>query len=125
MSASSLRFGTFRAHWVRCDGGTLCHVEQRETWTDQRLDDLADAMRTGFSRVDEDIRDLRGETRDGFASLRGEIAALRSELGGETASVRSDLGSEIRSLRNSMFAFGGGIIIALIGVIGAILARGA
>jgi hypothetical protein len=82
-------------------------VEQRATWTDERLDDLAEAMRSGFARVDADIRDLRAEMHEGFAS------------------VRAELGGEIRALRNTMFAFGGGIIIALIGVIGAILARGA
>jgi len=85
-------------------------VEQRETWTDERLDDLAEAMRSGFARVDEDIRDLRREIHDGFASLRTEL--------------RAELHAEIGSLRNVMFAMNGGIIIALIGVIGAILARG-
>jgi len=28
-------------------------------WTDDRLDDLADATRTGFERVDRDLRELR------------------------------------------------------------------
>jgi hypothetical protein len=32
---------------------------ERRAWTDERLDDLADAMRTGFDRVDGDIRELR------------------------------------------------------------------
>jgi len=31
----------------------------RSTWTDERLDDLADSMRNGFDRVDQDIRELR------------------------------------------------------------------
>ena len=30
-------------------------------WTNERLDDLAIGMRDGFARVDQDIRDLRGE----------------------------------------------------------------
>jgi hypothetical protein len=33
-------------------------VETRR-WTDERLDDLAEAMRSGFERVDQDIRELR------------------------------------------------------------------
>ncbi|HEY7267028.1 MAG TPA: hypothetical protein VH501_04980 [Solirubrobacterales bacterium] len=28
-------------------------------WTDDRIDDLADATRTGFDRVDRDLRELR------------------------------------------------------------------
>lgn len=80
----------------------MAPMDQRSTWTDERLDDLADAMRSGFARVDADIRGMRTEMHEGFASLRVEIA----------------------NLRNTMFAVGGGTIVALIGVIGAILARG-
>jgi hypothetical protein len=31
----------------------------RATWTDERLDDLSESMRSGFERVDGDIRELR------------------------------------------------------------------
>ena len=31
----------------------------RATWTDERLDDLAESIRNGFERVDGDIRELR------------------------------------------------------------------
>jgi hypothetical protein len=75
-------------------------------WTDERLDDLADAVRTGFARVDQDIRDLRGEMHEGFAGLRAEINDLRTEF------------------RTVMFRIGGGVIVALVGVIAVILARG-
>ena len=50
---------------------------ERAAWTDERLDDLAESIRTGFARVDQDMRDLRLETREGFGELRGEINALR------------------------------------------------
>jgi hypothetical protein len=33
----------------------------REPWTDERLDDLARRMDTGFSEVKGEIRDLRSE----------------------------------------------------------------
>ena len=69
---------------------------ERAVWTDERLDDLADSVRTGFARVDQDLRELRGDMQREFASLR-----------------------------TILFSFGGGIIVALIGVIAAILARGA
>ena len=68
---------------------------ERAAWTDERLDDLLETVRTGFARSDQDIRDLRVEMHQEFASLRAVL-----------------------------FTFGGGIIVALIGVIAAILARG-
>ncbi len=52
-------------------------------------------MDQGFARVDRDIRDLRSEMRQGFQAING-----------------------------TLFRIGGGIIVALIGVIAAILAGG-
>jgi hypothetical protein len=34
---------------------------ERIAWTDQRLDDLANRMDSGFARVDADIRELRND----------------------------------------------------------------
>jgi hypothetical protein len=76
---------------------------ERAAWTDERLDDLAETVRAGFVRVDQrfnrqdqDIRDLRTEMRE-----------------------------EFRALHSLLHRTGAGIIITLIGVIAAILARGA
>ena len=33
----------------------------RSTWTDSRLDDLANRVDAGFARVDQDLRELRTE----------------------------------------------------------------
>lgn len=93
--------------------GSLLVVE-RSTWTDERLDDLAETIRSGFVRTDQDNRDLRSDLNEGFAGVRGEVQTLRTEMQ-----------HEFSSLRAVMFTFGGGIILALIGVIAAILARGA
>jgi hypothetical protein len=56
-------------------------------------------MREGFARVDQDLRDLRIETRDGFQGVRAEVDALR----------------------RTMLGVGGGIILTLLA---ALLARG-
>jgi hypothetical protein len=56
----------------------------------------------GSAGVDQDIRDLRLETREGFAELR----------------------TEINDLRLVMLRAGGAMIVGLVGVIAAILARG-
>ena len=91
---------------------------ERATWTDERLDDLAEAMRTGFARVDQDIRDLRGEMHTGLTDLRTEMHTGLTDL-------RTEMNTGFADLRKVMFTFGSGIILALIGVIAAILARGA
>ncbi len=76
---------------------------ERGARTNERLDDLAVAIRDGFGRVDQDVRDLRLEMREGFADLRGEI----------------------NDLRLVMLRVGGAMIVGLIGVIAAVLASGA
>ena len=80
---------------------------ERAAWTDERLDDLAEAMRSGFDRVDRDIRDLRMEM----------------------VAMRTDLTGQIEALRQTMLRIGagllGGMIFGFLSVTAAILARGA
>jgi hypothetical protein len=47
---------------------------QRETWTDERLDDLSRRMDQGFERVDQRFGRIEGDLRE----LRGEIGELRA-----------------------------------------------
>ncbi len=47
----------------------------RESWTDERLDDLNQKVGAGFDRIDADIRGLRLETKTEFVALRGEMKA--------------------------------------------------
>ena len=65
---------------------------ERTAWTDERLDDLANRMDAGFARIDADVRELRAE-------LRGEMGAMRLAL----------------------LRVGGGLIVGLVGVMGAVL----
>ena len=80
---------------------------ERSVWTDQRLGDRFDEIGRRFDRVDKDAAELRGEMREGFAQVRGEINDLRIEV------------------RTVMYRVCGGVMVGLIGVIAAILARGA
>jgi hypothetical protein len=41
----------------------------RESWTDERLDDLNQRVSEGFQRVDADIRELRKTMMQGFFAL--------------------------------------------------------
>ncbi len=59
----------------------------RDSWTDERLDDLSSRVDDGFSRMDTEFHAVRAE----FAAVRGEIASLNRTIilgfGGLAASV--------------------------------------
>ena len=76
---------------------------ERAAWTEERLDDLADAVRAGFARNDEEHREMRREMREGFAGVRAELD----------------------SLRQTMIRVGGGMLIGFIAVLAGIIVRGA
>lgn len=48
----------------------------RETWTDERLDDLRADMGKGFDEVKGEIKDLRKEMNEGFARVDSKFDAL-------------------------------------------------
>jgi hypothetical protein len=59
---------------------------ERAAWTDERLDDLAEVMRSGFDRVDRDMRGLRTE----MESLRATVLRIGAGLmGGMTVGFLS------------------------------------
>jgi len=70
----------------------------REKWTDERLDDLQTEMRTGFVRVDGEIKELRHEMNARFDSMQNSIDARfdalnRNLIGGLVVVVAALLGS--------------------------------
>jgi hypothetical protein len=52
----------------------------RKSWTDERLDDLAQRMDRGFDRVDCDIRDLKAETNARFDRMEGRFDRLEARF---------------------------------------------
>jgi hypothetical protein len=82
---------------------------ERSAWSDARLDDRFDHIDGELAALRADFRGLRGE----FAELRGEMHQGFIELRGE-----------INDLRLMMFRGWLGMMVALAGVIAAILARG-
>jgi hypothetical protein len=81
----------------------------REAWTDERLDDLRQSMGQGFGRVDSDIRDLRGEMNSRFDRVDVRFRDLRGEM-----NSRFD---RVDALQRTLLQMGGGIIVALIGLV--------
>jgi hypothetical protein len=49
----------------------------RESWTDERLDDLNHKVDEGFRDMREEFRAMRSETRSETQGLRAEIASSR------------------------------------------------
>lgn len=96
----------------------------RESWTDERLDD-------GFDRVSADIQLLRDETgalrRELRQELRQEIGSVRQEtcsVRQETGSLRLEMNSRFEhlesrfdDLQRTLLQVGGGMIVALLGIL--------
>ena len=55
-------------------------VMARETWTDERLDDLAKGMDKGFDEVKSEVKDLRKEMNSRFNSIDARFDALQRTM---------------------------------------------
>ena len=67
----------------------------RATWTDERLDDLAQRMDRGFSRIDEDVRTLRSDMNARFDSMERRMDSFQTAIlqlgGGMTVAILATL----------------------------------
>jgi hypothetical protein len=52
----------------------------RESWTDERLDDLTKRIDVGFADTKAQVADTKAEMRAGFGRIDGEIKELRREM---------------------------------------------
>jgi hypothetical protein len=78
-------------------------VMEKGRWTDERLDDLAGRVDSGFSEVKGEVRDLRTEMNQRFDSLTGETnsrfdAMQRTMVIGFASIVASVVGAVIAGL---------------------------
>jgi hypothetical protein len=89
----------------------------RQSWTDDRLDDLKD-----------DLNEFRGDTKSEFAAMRSEMqvefAAFRSEMGTGFRALRAEMtagfgqiNQRFDRLFQAMIGFGGVMIVSLVGFI--------
>lgn len=87
----------------------------RETWTDERLDDLANRTDEGFREVRADIRQMRSELTSTSESLRAEIGHVRGELG--------EIRAELQGLNRTMqigFGLIGAVLTGILGLMAAL-----
>jgi hypothetical protein len=71
----------------------LVTVMVRETWTDERLDDLKGEMNVRFDQVDQRFDRVEAEIKGGRGELKGEIKELGHEIKGEIKELRDDIKS--------------------------------
>ena len=90
----------------------------RESWTDERLDDLSHRSDDGFKRVEADLRAQRSDAKSEFATLRSETKAeftsLRSETKTEFALLRAEMNARFDSMQRMIIQGGGGIIASIL-----------
>lgn len=93
----------------------------RESWTDDRMDDLSHRVDDGFRKVDgrfdrveADLRALRTETRTEFAAMRGEMNT-------EFRTLRGEINERFDATQRVMVQVGGGVVATLmVGFLGLI-----
>ncbi len=90
----------------------------REKWSDERLDDLDKKVGDGFA-------DVRLEMRSGFVRVDGEIRELRQEMNHRFDRVdgRFDsIDARFDALNQRLFMAAVAVIVAMVGAAGAIVA---
>jgi uncharacterized protein YPO0396 len=89
----------------------------RESWTDDRLDDLNAKVDRGFERVDAELHALRTETRTEFTAVRAEMKAGFDRVDERFERLDERLDDRFDAMYRLMLHLGGGMLAALIGLI--------
>jgi hypothetical protein len=89
----------------------------RESWTDERLDDLNQRVGDGFQRIDADIHALRAESRAEFKALRSEMKDGFERIDARFERFEDRLDERFDSLYRLMLQLGGGALVALVGLL--------
>jgi hypothetical protein len=97
----------------------------RESWTDERLDDLSNRVDGGFRDTHAEFALVRSEMRSEFAAVRSEMrsefAAVRSEMRTEIGSLRSEMHEGFAAIRGELAALNRMLTIALFGLVSTVL----
>lgn len=73
-------------------------VMARETWTDERLDDLVKTIDKGFEETKVEICDLRAETKAEFQVVRADVDKGFKEVKGEIKDLRTEMNANQRTM---------------------------
>jgi len=90
-------------------------MEQRGSWTDERMDDLSRRMDAGFGSVDRQFEQVD--------RLFEQVDRRFELLSRDIRDVRAELSMQIEGLRQTMIRVGGGMMLGFISILAAIVAR--
>ena len=93
---------------------------ERAKWTDDLIDERMAAIDEKFDRQFEETRALRGEVRSGFSELGAEMRALQQRMDAGF----SEQHHEMLAFHRQMLFIVAGFVVALIGLLGALVAQG-
>jgi hypothetical protein len=91
--------------------------QMRESWTDERLDDLNGRIGEGFGRIDADLSAQRAESIALRREMKEESIALRKEMKAGFDALSSEMNARFDAMHQTTIRFAGIVIAALIGVI--------
>jgi hypothetical protein len=107
----------------------------RQSWTDDRLDDLSHRMDERFDQVEGEIKELRMEIKAQGKELRREMAGVEGRLRAqasehyvkvreEFASLHNDnrqLNAEVHALQRTIVQIAGAGVVTLIATVASVL----
>jgi hypothetical protein len=117
-------------------------VMNKDSWTDDRLDDLNskvgkvdERVQAGFADSRGDIRAIRTETRDEFRAIRtetrDEFRAVRTEVGDEFRALRADMNQQFEAVRGEnaaqmrlMVQLFATMMVGILGTIATVIVKG-
>ena len=85
----------------------------RATWTDERLDDLAHRMDQGFSRVEEELRAMRGDANGRFDSFERRFDSFERRF--------DSLERRFDTFQTTILQLGGGMAVAILATLISVL----
>jgi predicted nucleic acid-binding Zn-ribbon protein len=98
-----------------------------EAWTDERMDDLAAALRPlpaqmarnteAIERLSEEIREIRGEFREIREEMRGDRQSFREEM----REMRTEMHAGFASLQRQLTLIGWSMAFSVIGATVAVI----
>lgn len=74
----------------------------RQTWTDDRMDDLVQRVDNGFAQVDARFERVHADMGSMRRELRGAVEVQGSRTGAQGTELRNQIGSQGSALRNQI-----------------------
>ncbi|HET8862633.1 MAG TPA: hypothetical protein VFM94_05225 [Solirubrobacterales bacterium] len=94
----------------------------RESWTDDRLDDLNGKVDAQHLEMRTEFRAIRGEMKDEFRAVRGEMKEEFRAVRGEIGAGFDRIDGRFDALQRTLLQIAGGTIATLIAGFAGIIA---